>query len=193
MPILISCPGCKAKLRIRDEYAGKAMKCPRCSADLEIPAGDEEPVVATLAEENTSPQHQEAVTDQAPPRRPGSAKAKQMACPKCGKTIASTARRCRFCQADLGDAGDEEGEDRYLPCPRCGEPDPVKVDWTWWGSYFGPKLCSQVRCPECDHSYNGLTGGSNLLAKIVFVTVPLLLIAGILVALYFVLKAKNAI
>ena len=37
MPLQIRCPGCKGAFRIKDEYAGKAIKCPKCAWIVRIP------------------------------------------------------------------------------------------------------------------------------------------------------------
>jgi hypothetical protein len=92
------------------------------------------------------------------------------------------------------EAQDERRDvDRFRPCPRCGAREVFPVTWTWWGSFLGPKICSLVSCPGCEHTYNGRTGGSNVFTMVAFVTVPLLGIAGILVGLFFILKSKGAI
>jgi hypothetical protein len=189
MSIIVICPGCKAKLRVRDEYAGKSMKCPRCSATAPIPAkevSEVEPIEETGIEE--------VRPFRGPPERQRpSERRRTIKCPECGRRNPDTARQCRFCEAPL-DADEDFGEredSAYVPCPKCGAPGPSKVKWTWWGSYLGPKLFHQVRCPECEHSYNGMSGGSNIGPMIIFVTIPLLGIAGILVALFFVLKSKG--
>jgi hypothetical protein len=67
----------------------------------------------------------------------------------------------------------------FKPCPRCGAEGARRVLWTPWGSFYGPALFNHVRCPECSLAYNGRTGGSNLIPAIIFVTIPLLLMAGI--------------
>lgn len=38
MPIDATCPGCQAKLRIGDEYAGQQARCPRCDTIYTVPA-----------------------------------------------------------------------------------------------------------------------------------------------------------
>ena len=52
--------------------------------------------------------------------------------------------------------------------------------FTPWGSFYGPALFNHVRCPECRYAYNGRTGRSNLIPAIIFVTIPALIIAGLL-------------
>jgi hypothetical protein len=60
------------------------------------------------------------------------------------------------------------------------------VAWTAWGSYYGPALFAHVRCPVCDHTYNGKTGRSNLMPAIIFVAVPIFLILVILCVLAWI-------
>jgi DNA-directed RNA polymerase subunit M/transcription elongation factor TFIIS len=199
---MIPCPGCKATLRIRDEFAGRSMKCPRCSAPLSIPAadkaGEKEPVVAALVEEEEQVIEGDLVEDQSPQRRKGKPQARgqdrtedRIKCPECGKRVPADAERCRHCKAWLEEREEDKEEGEWVDCPQCGEPGPRVVNWTWWGSYFGPKLGNQVRCVECGHTYNGLSGGSNIGLKIVFIALPLILILGVLVGLFFWLKSKG--
>ena len=58
MALAITCPGCHATLHARDEYAGKEMKCPRCSAIVPVPA--EQPPTAAIQEARPEPAIQEA-------------------------------------------------------------------------------------------------------------------------------------
>src|SRR5262249_18976669 len=197
MPIMVSCPGCKAKLKTRDEFAGKAMKCPRCSTPVSVPA-DDEPVVAAMAEEDEGTVPATAIEEgqPKPKSRPKPARdSETIACPECGKKIPADAQRCRFCKAWLEDedGGDDRPCTRYKPCPKCGERDPKEVTWTAWGSFYGPRMFHHVRCRECGYAYNGRTGRSNIGAIIVFITVPLVLLIGLLVLIYFLLWGKGRI
>jgi hypothetical protein len=56
MPILVSCK-CGKKLRLKDELAGKRVKCPGCGQCLAVPAGEEPPVLEEVepVEERVSP------------------------------------------------------------------------------------------------------------------------------------------
>jgi predicted Zn finger-like uncharacterized protein len=158
MPIQVTCPECRATLRVRDDLAGKKVKCPRCAHALAVP-GDEEPEEA-----------EERFTE-VPPA--GSA-------PKKG------ARR----RAEEEEQGSPEEErparsSKYKACPQCGAYGARRVKWTFWGSFYGPAMFTHVECPDCGYRYNGRTGGSNLVPAIVFVTVPLLLILGIIGGLLF--------
>jgi hypothetical protein len=38
MPILVSCPGCKAQFHVSEKFAGKKGPCPKCKAVITIPA-----------------------------------------------------------------------------------------------------------------------------------------------------------
>src|SRR5689334_8924367 len=52
MPISLKCHGCKSTLKVRDELAGKKVKCPRCQTVLAVPDEEEEeeaPVAAKTA------------------------------------------------------------------------------------------------------------------------------------------------
>jgi hypothetical protein len=82
----------------------------------------------------------------------------------------------------------EQGEETLLPkagpfkpCPRCGAEGAKRVLFTPWGSFYGPALFNHVRCPECRCAYNGRSGGSNLIPAILFVAVPLILMAAIII------------
>jgi DNA-directed RNA polymerase subunit M/transcription elongation factor TFIIS len=144
MPTSILCPGCKTKLRVRPELAGKRVKCPKCGKSVLVPAEEE---VEELAEVT-------AADDKRP--------AKQK---------------------------EERGERKpakYKPCPRCGATGARKVKWTPWGSFYGPRMFTHVRCPECDYAYNGRTGGSNLIPAIIFVTVPLLGILALIGVIFYI-------
>lgn len=40
MPIDVSCPSCSGSFKVKDEYAGKRAKCPKCGEPMTIPAAD---------------------------------------------------------------------------------------------------------------------------------------------------------
>lgn len=42
MPIELTCPGCGKQLRLADEHAGKAGRCPACQATFQIPSASEQ-------------------------------------------------------------------------------------------------------------------------------------------------------
>src|ERR1700733_11953278 len=45
MPLDVKRPGCKAAFKVKDEHAGKKMKCPKCAKIIAIPAKQEEEVI----------------------------------------------------------------------------------------------------------------------------------------------------
>ena|SRR5438132_4298869 len=181
MSLAITCPSCQTRLRVRDQLAGKEIKCPRCSAPVSVPAEDQVEVVSV-----------DAVQAEAPaPTRPAAVPARP--CPECGKRIPTSARKCRYCGTLVEDEEEDEPPELttspYVPCPKCNAPGPEKVVFTFWGSFYGPALLSHVRCQECGYCFNGKTGGSNLLPAIVFVTIPALLILLILAGLVWMVIA----
>jgi len=153
---VVACPGCQAKIKVRDEYAGKRVKCPKCGGAVPVPAADED--------------------DEAPE---GAAVTAAPAARKAGRRPA----------ADDAPEPDEDAPRKkgFVPCPRCGAEDPKKVKWTAWGSFYGPAMFHHVRCRDCGYKYNGRSGRSNLLPAIIFLAIPILLIAGILGVLGFIL------
>jgi DNA-directed RNA polymerase subunit M/transcription elongation factor TFIIS len=171
MAISTQCPGCSAPLQLRDENAGKNIKCPRCGHIFRVPSQS----VARDPDPEPAPSAAAVVEEEdVPLLEPARAR-----------------RRDRDRDEDDRDEDDrplarkrrEREESEYQPCPRCDAEGAERVTWTPWGSFYGPALFSHVRCPECGYAYNGKTGGSNLIPAIVFVTIPLLLIVGIIAGL----------
>jgi DNA-directed RNA polymerase subunit M/transcription elongation factor TFIIS len=200
MTIKINCPSCEATFQVREQYAGKKMKCPKCSAVVTVPSAEPEEEDAI----QTAPAARRTNVAAGDPEllNPEPETARTRACPECGKQISATATTCRFCKTllepaeDEGEADEERDEEperrrsKFKPCPRCGARGAKRVLWTPWGSFYGPAMFTHVRCPECGYGYNGKTGGSNLIPAIIFVTVPLIGIILILVGLGFVLYLK---
>jgi predicted RNA-binding Zn-ribbon protein involved in translation (DUF1610 family) len=181
-------------LRLKEEYAGKKVKCPKCAAIVAVPApttGEPVPKAdvekAVHAVRATPPPLPEAGIQTSARRK----SARSMDCPRCGEPAPADAERCEHCGARL--AQDEAGDGSpakkrataFKPCPRCGASGAKRVTWTPWGSFYGPAMCSHVRCPECGYKYNGRTGRSNIVAIVLFITIPLLLIAAIVGGLIF--------
>jgi DNA-directed RNA polymerase subunit M/transcription elongation factor TFIIS len=169
MTATMNCPGCQATLRLRDDMAGKKIKCPRCAQLIKVPTP--EGVTAEAAAPGGEITAEVAAKSEGEP-------AATRRCPACGERIAVTARQCRYCQADVEEAERAEApaqrRSKYKPCPRCGEDGAKRVKFTFWGSYYGTALFTHVRCPGCGYKYNGRTGRSNIIPAVVFVTVPLL-------------------
>ena len=174
MPTTMNCPGCKTPLRLRDDMAGRTIRCPRCAQSIAIPSegtmivGKASAADAIAAESLTSqPREKDNTT---------------LFCPECGAVLDVAARSCRSCKAPL-----------YKPCPRCGEEGATRMAWTPWGSYYGPALFAHVRCPVCGYAYNGRSGRSNLLPAVIFIAIPLLLILAILGVLGWIIYHRGDI
>jgi hypothetical protein len=165
---------------VRDEYAGKKLKCPRCSAVVAVPEGQAaEPLTPLEAAEPY-------VAEVLPAPRPVPRQAQPVTGIEEGAPTARPARHAH----DEGPEGRQprrRGKD-YAPCPRCGSGGATRVVWTPWGSFYGPALLTHVRCPQCGHAYNGRTGRSNTLAATFFVLVPLILILAIIFGLLLALR-----
>ena len=73
----------------------------------------------------------------------------------------------------------------YAPCPRCQNPQPSPVSFTWWGGVLGPKMLTHVKCTRCGTAYNGKTGGSNATAITIYVIVGALILFAIAFAVGF--------
>jgi uncharacterized paraquat-inducible protein A len=133
-----------------------------------------------------------------PIRVPASHAGAKIACPQCEKLVAVPGAQTAGPE-DIMEGTPVVGEENRLlapvepdedaapskrksfkPCPRCGAEGAKRVLFTPWGSFYGPALFNHVRCPECRYAYNGRSGGSNLIPAILFVTVPLVLMAAII-------------
>lgn len=52
MPISLSCPSCDRGLKVKDELAGRKIRCPKCSKVITVPADEEEPVAKSRLSED---------------------------------------------------------------------------------------------------------------------------------------------
>ncbi len=168
MPFTLTCPGCKSELRIREEYAGQQLKCPRCAEPVNVPQAPAEvvpldPVLREHIEEvrplsrGSQPAPVTAVEEGPPDRR-----------------------------------GQRRRRPIYQPCPRCNAEGAQRVTWTPWGSFYGPSLLTHVRCPACGYAYNGRTGRSNAVGIFFFALIPFLLLVAINVGLWFAVGRQIA-
>jgi predicted RNA-binding Zn-ribbon protein involved in translation (DUF1610 family) len=168
MAISTQCTGCNAQLKLKEEFAGKNIKCPRCGHIFLVTSNAVAPSPEPERIRTRPPADEEDVPVLEPVR----------------------ARRDRDEDEDEDDRPRprrrRKGADSaYVPCPKCEAEGAERVTWTPWGSFYGPALFNHVRCPECGYAYNGKTGGSNLIPAIIFVTIPLLLILGIIGGLFY--------
>lgn len=93
MSIRVSCEGCGKQLKVRDEAAGKRVKCPECGGVIAIPelgevvdaeAADDNP----FAGGNISSTGKTVANEDQHDRKP---------CPACGEMIVKAAAKCRYC------------------------------------------------------------------------------------------------
>jgi predicted RNA-binding Zn-ribbon protein involved in translation (DUF1610 family) len=125
---------------------------------------------------------------------------KNVQCPSCGATVPvpdvdpQTDAAPEMGEVEAADAvtgkkpttksGPRDGDgSKWVACPKCGAVAAKPVKWTFWGSFYGPKIFNHVRCQQCRTTYNGKTGGSNIVPAIGCVLLPLLGIVLILGAL----------
>jgi uncharacterized paraquat-inducible protein A len=167
MAITVTCPNCDYELRLRDELAGKKIRCPKCQGSLQVPEDD-------VAEE-----------EEAPRRRSDK-----------GVVASRRSHRAEEDEAEEEPQEEERPRKKgrkedWEPCPECDAENPKRVKFTWWGSFYFTKLLHQVKCRECGCQYNGRTGGSNVLWAILIPGISLLLIGGVVATLLWVLHAKN--
>jgi hypothetical protein len=181
MPVRLSCKGCKSTLRVRDDLAGKKVKCPRCGAANVVPAALEEfAPVEVVPEERI----------RGVPAGPRQARRRDEPEEEDDRRSGGRKARDRDRDRDRDDREDRGRKPKYQPCPQCGASGARRVTWTPWGSFYGPALFSHVRCPDCGYCYNGKTGGSNLIPAILFVTVPLLGIFALLGAVAYIVVTR---
>lgn len=89
--ISVQCPGCGHRLKVKQEYAGRRGKCPKCKGSVAIPdiptSSDSLPVPAT-------PQVIQPVSVPTPVPVPVPETAE---CPFCAEPIQATAKKCKHC------------------------------------------------------------------------------------------------
>jgi hypothetical protein len=59
-------------------------------------------------------------------------------------------------------------ETQVEQCPKCGNQNAKKVNYTWWGGLLAPRLFSLVKCNVCGTEYNGKTGQSSRRTMIIY-------------------------
>ena len=104
MTINVQCPACGTRLKVGDEAAGKAGKCPDCGGPVQIPEAiyDAEDVAEDVGGGFDFPGIQ-SDTDEyrlAPePAAPASSASSdsRRPCPMCGEMVVFSAAKCRFC------------------------------------------------------------------------------------------------
>ena len=87
MSISVSCDSCGKQLKVKDDAAGKRVKCPGCGKAVQIPQSDD---VMDAEADDDNPFAGGDISSDGPDydRKP---------CPACGEMIVNTAAKCRFC------------------------------------------------------------------------------------------------
>jgi ribosomal protein S27E len=205
MSAKMTCPGCQTTLQVRPEHAGKKIKCPRCGHIIPVPAAPAAPAPAVADPERqrqlaarrkldpgaapakpprpAPPPPRDAITEVAP--EPEEAPRKRRRRDEDDEDEAPRRRK------KARDEDDEDLKTEWKECPQCGAEGAKRVKWTAWGSFYGPAMFSHVRCPECGYCYNGRTGRSNVVPAIIFVTIPLLAIVGIVIFVFWMLNSRG--
>jgi len=178
MVLTINCPECKSPLKVKEEHAGKKMKCPKCSKVVPIPAPE------TNKEEEAEVIEDVAVVEEKPPE-PENLFSFDEEAPKGSKKGASGKKA-----DDKGAAKKKKG--KYLPCPECGGVEAKRIKWTYWGGFWGPKMFTHVRCVDCGCPFNGKTGDTNLVPIISFSVIQVILVVAPVVGLVLLLRWKGA-
>jgi hypothetical protein len=114
-PMKLACSSCQKTLRVRDDLAGRRIKCPSCRTTLTVPALDDLETLEPLVESD------ELESDEGPisPRRvsrdaaPNAASADTKTCPMCGGQVKAIARKCRFCGEMLEGGGGIDARPGY--------------------------------------------------------------------------------
>jgi hypothetical protein len=69
MTISFSCPSCEHSLKVKDELAGRKVKCPSCGGGVAVPAGEEDEEEAAAATARPSRQAREEPDEEERPRK----------------------------------------------------------------------------------------------------------------------------
>lgn len=69
MAISFACPSCEHRLKVRDELAGRKVKCPSCGGGVLVPVGEEDEDTAAAATAQPSRQERESPEDEERPRK----------------------------------------------------------------------------------------------------------------------------
>ena len=69
--LIVKCSGCQSKIKLKEQFAGKRIKCPKCQASVQVPAISEELVPLELVRETVVTEYKEE--DSLQPEPPNSA------------------------------------------------------------------------------------------------------------------------
>jgi hypothetical protein len=186
MAISLRCTGCRSSLKLRDDLAGKKVKCPRCQTALVVPETDEDLVEVAVEEKRT--RKSTGKTGRLQRDQPGPSRKNQI---RIGRKRAEDEEEQEEEEAPRKKKKKGDKDSKYKPCPQCGAEGATRVKWTAWGSFYGPALFTHVQCPECNYCYNGKTGRSNMLAASMFVAIPLIGILAIIGVVFYIIAQRG--
>jgi predicted Zn finger-like uncharacterized protein len=196
MPVQLTCSGCKTTLKVRDDLAGRKVKCPKCASVLTVPdEGQDATEIIPGMDEAVTEGPRPTPAKSKPEKKPSAAIKSRRDDPDDDEEDEPRPRPKKRSRRDDDDDEDDRPRTRgeFKPCPKCGAHGAEKVLWTFWGSFYGPAMFTHVRCPECDYAYNGKTGRSNIIPAVIFFTLPLLAIFGILGFIGYILYSRGAL
>lgn len=97
MPIKVKCSKCSKVMNLKDEYAGKKVRCPGCKAILAIPALKK---TTTATQKSSSPAplpKKSPPTTSAAKKQAATKKSAPKICPKCNRTLPEGEQSCPRC------------------------------------------------------------------------------------------------
>lgn len=138
MSIKVSCDSCGKDLKVRDEAAGKRVKCPDCGSVIRVPQAEapEDAVDAESADDD-DPWGGEDL------KSSGKALEPRKPCPACGEMIIKTAGKCRFCGEILDPALKKKVKKKKRSSSYSGgfDDDDMSV-----GDWVVALICSGIGC-----------------------------------------------
>lgn len=133
MPLLVACTSCGAKLRAPDQAAGRTLKCPKCGRPITVDSAPDKPTPVETVEP-ISPFREPTFAYDVPVVELAHEEAVELAheedtkaCPFCGETVLSVAKKCKHCDEFIGVSprADEE-EKRSAAAPTTTKPRAVR-------------------------------------------------------------------
>jgi predicted amidophosphoribosyltransferase len=135
MPIELTCPSCKASLRVKDKYAGQSGLCPRCKSRISVPAAariSEDAIVSLLAATGAGHADPDLPVHQDPRHNRRSAGLNESPSPEGSSIVLQHTRICPRCQMEVSLS--------YQACPQCR---------TYFDGLSDLHSPTNAACPSC--------------------------------------------